>query len=72
MKKLREGFHVVILAHNHLPQRCSFEIDGKETHYFNVGDWIHNFSFLRYRPGRGFVLEYFREKDKGEKQKAKG
>jgi len=59
--KFKEGFDVVILAHNHLPQSCSFEIDAKQPHYFNVGDWIHNFSFLRYRPGRGFGMEYFRE-----------
>lgn len=59
--KLREGFDVVILAHNHVPQSCSFSIDGKQTYYFNVGDWIAHFSFLRYRPGRGFGVEYFRE-----------
>lgn len=72
MKKVGEGFDVVILAHNHLPQSCSFEIDGKQTHYFNVGDWLDHFSFLRYRPGNGFGIEYFQEKDKGERQKDKG
>lgn len=61
LKKFREGFDVVILAHNHLPQSCSFEIDGKQTNYFNVGDWIDHFSFLRYQPGRGFRMEYFRD-----------
>jgi UDP-2,3-diacylglucosamine hydrolase len=59
IEKFRQGFDVVILAHNHLPQSCSFEINGKETHYFNVGDWIDHFSFLRYRPGEGFSVEYF-------------
>jgi UDP-2,3-diacylglucosamine hydrolase len=57
--KLREGFDVVILAHSHLPQSCAFEIDGKQTHYFNVGDWVRHFSYLRYRPGQGFSLERF-------------
>ena len=61
IEKFREGFDVVILAHSHLPQSCSFEIDGKKTHYFNVGDWIDHFSFLRYRPGQGFEMEYFQE-----------
>ncbi len=60
MEKMRQGFDVVILAHNHLPQGRSFEIDGRQTHYFNVGDWIDHFSFLRYRPGQGFRVEYFR------------
>lgn len=61
LDKLREGFDVVILAHNHLPESCSFEMDGRKTHYFNVGDWIHHFSYLRYRPGRGFQMEYFQQ-----------
>ncbi len=59
VQKLQEGFDVVILAHNHLPQSCPFEMNGKQTHYFNVGDWIDHFSFLRYRPGQGFGIEYF-------------
>ena len=70
-EKIREGFDVVILAHNHLPQSCSFEIDGKEGCYFNVGDWVDHFSFLRYRAGQGFGIEYFRDRDRGETQKAK-
>jgi UDP-2,3-diacylglucosamine hydrolase len=57
--KLREGFDVVILAHSHLPQSSSFEIDGRKAHYFNVGDWITHFSFLRYRHDSGFQIEYF-------------
>ena len=57
--KLREGFDVVILAHSHLPQSCSFEINGRKAHYFNVGDWITHFSFLRYRHDSGFQIEYF-------------
>jgi UDP-2,3-diacylglucosamine hydrolase len=61
MEKMRAGFDIVILAHNHLPQRCSFRIDGKEAYYYNVGDWIVHSSFLRYRPGQGFELGYFRE-----------
>ena len=57
--KLREGFDVVILAHSHLPRSSSFDIDGRKAHYFNVGDWINHFSFLRYRRGSGFQMEYF-------------
>ncbi|MBW2058108.1 MAG: UDP-2,3-diacylglucosamine diphosphatase [Deltaproteobacteria bacterium] len=58
VEKLREGFDVVILAHNHLPQACMFEVDGREAQYFNVGDWVNHFSYVRYRPGRGFAIEY--------------
>ncbi len=72
IEKIKEGFDVVILGHSHLPQSCSFEIDGRQTHYFNVGDWIRWFSFLRYRHGQGFGIEYFQEKDKGERRKDKG
>lgn len=59
MSKFRAGYDVVILAHCHVPQSCSFSIDGREVHYFNVGDWVNHFSFLRYRPGQGFRIEYF-------------
>jgi UDP-2,3-diacylglucosamine hydrolase len=57
----KKGFDVVILAHHHLPQSCSLEIDGRESHYFNVGGWADHFSFLRYRRGQGFGIEYFQE-----------
>jgi len=59
MERLREGYDVVILAHSHVPQSRSFSINGKEAYYFNVGDWIHHFSFLRYQPGQGFRMECF-------------
>jgi UDP-2,3-diacylglucosamine hydrolase len=72
VERMKEGIDVVILAHNHRPQSCSFQIDGRKTLYFNVGDWINHFSFLRYRPGRGFTVEYFEEKDEGERQKERG
>jgi UDP-2,3-diacylglucosamine hydrolase len=60
IEKAREGFDIVILAHNHLPNSCLLEVDGKEAHYFNVGDWIDHYSYLRYHPGQGFGIEYFR------------
>ncbi len=61
MEKGREGFDVIILAHNHLPRSRSFEIGGRHSQYFNVGDWVDHFSFLRYRPGQGFGMECFRD-----------
>jgi UDP-2,3-diacylglucosamine hydrolase len=60
MSKFREGCDVVVLAHRHVPQSCFCLVDGREVQYFNVGDWMTHFSFLRYRPGQGFRIEYFR------------
>ncbi|UCD70772.1 MAG: UDP-2,3-diacylglucosamine diphosphatase [Syntrophobacterales bacterium] len=58
MKKFREGIDVVILGHSHYPEEILERIDGREKAYFNVGDWITYFSYLRYRPKSGFELCY--------------
>ncbi len=58
MNKFREGIDVVILAHSHYPEEVLERIDGREKAYFNVGDWITCFSYLRYRPKVGFGLCY--------------
>jgi UDP-2,3-diacylglucosamine hydrolase len=64
-RKLKQGFDAVILAHTHLPETIKVKEQGREASYFNVGDWIKDFSYLRYNEKRGFSLEYF--KDKGER-----
>jgi UDP-2,3-diacylglucosamine hydrolase len=56
MKKFREGIDVVILGHSHYPEEIVERIDGKERVYFNVGDWMSFFSYLRYKPETGFEL----------------
>jgi UDP-2,3-diacylglucosamine hydrolase len=64
-RKLKQGFDTVILAHTHLPEALMVKEQGREAYYYNVGDWIKDFSYLRYNEKRGFSLEYF--KKRGEK-----
>jgi UDP-2,3-diacylglucosamine hydrolase len=64
-RKLKEGFDAVILAHTHLPEALMVKEQGREVYYFNVGDWIKDFSYLRYNEKKGFSLEYYRKKEKG-------
>jgi UDP-2,3-diacylglucosamine hydrolase len=63
-RKLREGFDAVILAHTHLPEAITVKEGGGKGHYFNVGDWIKDFSYLRYNTKEGFSLEYFKKRGK--------
>lgn len=57
-RKLHEGFDTVILAHSHLPEAITIDTRGGEGTYFNVGNWMQDFSYLRYNEKRGFSLEY--------------
>jgi len=58
-RKLKKGLDAVILAHTHLPEAITIKEQGREGNYFNVGNWIKDFSYLRYSEKRGFSLEYF-------------
>ena len=62
MNKFREGIDVVILGHSHYPEEVLERIDGREKGYFNVGDWITFFSYLRYNPKTGFELCYHEDR----------
>ena len=62
MNKFREGIDVVILGHSHYPEEVAERIDGREKAYFNVGDWITFFSYLRYSPKTGFQLCYHEDR----------
>jgi UDP-2,3-diacylglucosamine hydrolase len=64
-RKLKEGFDAVILAHTHLPEAITVKEQGRERYYFNVGNWIKDFSYLRYNAKRGFSLEYYEKSEKG-------
>jgi len=63
-RKLKQGFDAVILSHTHLPEAITVKEKGREGHYFNVGDWIKDFSYLRYNEKKGFTLEYYSAKQK--------
>jgi len=62
-QKLDKGFDAVILAHAHLPEAITMVGQGREGYYFNVGNWIKDFSYLRYTERKGFSLEFYRKKD---------
>jgi UDP-2,3-diacylglucosamine hydrolase len=64
-QKLAEGFDAVILAHTHLPEAITMKEKGREGHYFNVGNWIKDFSYLRYSERKGFSLEYYAKRGTG-------
>jgi UDP-2,3-diacylglucosamine hydrolase len=63
-RKVKEGFDAVILAHTHLPESIRVKGQDREAYYFNVGDWIKDFSYLRYNAERGFSLEYYKKREK--------
>jgi UDP-2,3-diacylglucosamine hydrolase len=65
VEKIRkEGFDAVILAHTHLPEAVTVKQRGREGYYFNVGNWINDFSYLRYNEKKGFSLEYYPHDEK--------
>jgi UDP-2,3-diacylglucosamine hydrolase len=63
-RKLKQGFDAVILAHTHLPEAITIKEQGREGYYFNVGNWIKDFSYLRYNEKKGFSLEYYPQEEK--------
>ena len=58
-RKFYEGFDAVILAHSHLPEAITMKKGKGEGDYFNVGNWMQDFSYLRYNEKSGFSLEYY-------------
>jgi UDP-2,3-diacylglucosamine hydrolase len=63
-RKLKQGFDAVILAHTHLPEAITIKEQGRVGYYFNVGNWIKDFSYLRYNEKKGFSLEYYEIKER--------
>jgi UDP-2,3-diacylglucosamine hydrolase len=58
-RKLSEGFDAMILAHTHFPEAVTMQTRKGEGYYFNVGNWMRDYSFLRYNKQQGFTLEYY-------------
>lgn len=54
-----EGADVVVLGHTHQPCEKTFRLSGRTCYYFNVGDWMKHFSYLQYRPDKGFRLAFY-------------
>lgn len=57
LKKLAEGFDVVIAGHSHMPHDESHSVNGAPKRYYNVGDMQEWFSYLEYSGGK-FLLKY--------------
>ena len=62
-RKFKEGFDAVILAHTHFPVSITLVQEGRESYYFNVGNLIKDFSYIRYNEKKGFPLEYYAMKE---------
>jgi len=60
-RKFLEGYEIVILGHSHFPDEVEEVVDGKKCLYFNVGDWITQYSFLRFTPPDRFELCHWRQ-----------
>ena len=58
-RKVNEGFDAVILAHTHLPEVVPMKKRKGKGYYFNVGNWMNDYSYLRYNEKKGFSLEYY-------------
>lgn len=55
LKKLAEGFDVVIMAHSHRPEHLEFELQGRPVIYLNVGSFSEGY-FGVFQGGR-FALK---------------
>ncbi len=55
-----QGTDVVILGHFHRPCELTVSHEGRHCTYYNVGDWVDHYSYLRYDEVSGFRLERYR------------
>jgi UDP-2,3-diacylglucosamine hydrolase len=55
-KKLREGYDAVIIAHSHIADIESYDMDGRKRIYMNTGDIVASGTYGSYVSGEGFVL----------------
>jgi UDP-2,3-diacylglucosamine hydrolase len=42
------GYDVVIMGHTHYPDHFTWNEAGRECHYYNLGDWVKNFTYLEF------------------------
>ncbi|MGD0488134.1 MAG: metallophosphoesterase [Syntrophorhabdales bacterium] len=55
-KKLREGYDAVIIAHSHIADFESYDMDGRKKIYMNTGDIVASGTYGSYISGEGFAL----------------
>ena len=61
---IENGYDVVILGHSHIPEIALIKTKKKIGLYYNLGDWITNFSYLKYEPQKGFELNFYKHEKK--------
>ncbi len=54
----RQGNDVIIMGHTHIPEDHRLEVENRPCQYLNSGDWVENFTFIRYDQGE-FALHRF-------------
>ncbi|MCX8021293.1 MAG: metallophosphoesterase family protein [Syntrophorhabdaceae bacterium] len=59
MKKLREGYDGIILAHSHIADAMEYEEGGKKRFYLNTGDIINERTYVEYTTKSGFNLRRY-------------
>ncbi len=55
---VEQGYDYVVCGHIHQPANRIMEVDGKEVHYLNSGDWVENLTALEYSNGLWKIFEY--------------
>jgi len=62
VKKLDEGYDIVILGHSHMADMVEYPSEQGKKLYVNTGDFIQYASYLEYTSDGGFAIKYY-EKD---------
>jgi UDP-2,3-diacylglucosamine pyrophosphatase LpxH len=58
-KKLREGYDAVIMAHSHMADIESYDMDGRKKTYMNTGNLVTSRTYGSYITGEGFTLHTY-------------
>ncbi len=48
MRCFAKGYDVVIMGHTHLPDYFVWDGPDRRCHYYNLGDWVKNFTYLEF------------------------
>jgi UDP-2,3-diacylglucosamine hydrolase len=58
-KKLGEGYDAVVIAHSHMADIESYDMDGRRRTYMNTGNLVASCTYGTYISGEGFVLHTY-------------
>jgi UDP-2,3-diacylglucosamine hydrolase len=57
-KKFSEGFDVVLMGHTHIPDDYQITLHDKKHRYLNLGDLLHNFTYVVFEEGEFYTKKY--------------